>query len=94
MTIIFKLERLKRVCFSVRGERLPTHINFLLYGIQSTFACFEKSSISHTRMTCQLGPGAFTPQNDRGGGVYCVAREFYVFLCWQGAFTPDFCPFS
>ena len=64
-------ERLKYVWFSVRvclfccccAKRKPIHIpgvKFPTSYVKHAFACFINNSISHTQMTCQPGPGAFT----------------------------------
>ena len=64
----------------VPGMYQPT-INFpsRTRHVNHPFACFGNSSISHTRLTCQLGQGAFTPTSDNGG-VYFVRGAFFACL--------------
>ena len=47
------------VCFAVIAQNtyLTTH---KLFYVKHPLACFGNSFISHTQMTCQLGPGGFT----------------------------------
>lgn len=81
------------VCFYVVRQNMTNpHLRHgVSYG-NNALAYFGLSAISHTRIACKLGPGAFT-QKRIGGGLYCTVGAFSAFLCWQRAFTLDFSRF-
>ena len=67
------------------------HINLPMPSIP--LPVFGNSSISHTQVTCQLGPGAFTPKNDRVGRLLCGRCVLRIFVLTGGVYS-GFCPFS
>ena len=80
-TYLVLCPRLTSASFAVVAKKhAPTIPTYQLCYAKHLFARFGNSSTSHTQMTSHLGPGVFTPKSDRGGGVYCVAGEFFVFL--------------
>ena len=72
------------------AKHVTAHKPISAFLCKAPFSCFGNSFISHTQMTGQLGLGAFTPPNDRGG-VYCVVGTFLTFFALTGgAILPFF----
>ena len=67
------------VSFAVIAENMSNpHLRHNRFYEKHVFASFGNSSISHTEKTWQIGPGAFTQNNDTRG-VYCESGAFVAF---------------